>query len=151
MPRMMLNDEYWSKLEKILLQESIYNKRNLRMTVEGILYRMRVGCPWRDLPRVFGCWNSIYKRFNAWSLSRKWLHIFEALAIDPDWEWEFIDGRAMLKRKAIVLEQRVKNLKLKAKSRAGNTTKIHLAVDGYGLSVDREHEFCQISTYFEVL
>ncbi|SDX28881.1 transposase, partial [Nitrosomonas communis] len=55
MPRMMLNDEYWSKLEKILLQESIDNKRNLRMTVEGILYRMRVGCPWRDLPRVFGC------------------------------------------------------------------------------------------------
>jgi predicted secreted protein len=32
---MMLNDEYWSKLEKILLQESIDNKRNLRMTVEA--------------------------------------------------------------------------------------------------------------------
>ncbi|MCO6427690.1 transposase, partial [Nitrosomonas communis] len=52
MPRLMLNDEFWSKLEKILLQESIYNKRNLRMTVEGILYRMRVGCPWRDLPKA---------------------------------------------------------------------------------------------------
>ncbi|WP_430229249.1 transposase, partial [Nitrosomonas communis] len=92
MPRKVLNDEYWSKLEKILLQESIDNKRNLRMTVEGILYRMRVGCPWRDLPRVFGCWNSIYKRFNAWSLSRKWLNIFKALAVNPDWEWRFMDG-----------------------------------------------------------
>ncbi|SDW30672.1 Transposase [Nitrosomonas communis] len=120
----MLNDEYWSKLEEILPQESIDNKRNLRMTVEGILYRMRVGCPWRDLPQALGCWNSIYKRFNAWSSSRKWINIFKALAIDLDWEWEFIDGRAMLKRKAIVREQRVKNLKLKAKSRAGNTTKI---------------------------
>ncbi|SDZ07518.1 hypothetical protein SAMN05421755_11019, partial [Nitrosomonas sp. Nm33] len=38
MPRLMLNDELWSKLEKILLQEAIYNKRNLRMTVEGMLY-----------------------------------------------------------------------------------------------------------------
>ncbi len=38
MPRLMLSDEFWSKLEKILLQEAIYNKRNLRMTVEGILY-----------------------------------------------------------------------------------------------------------------
>ncbi len=121
---MMLNDEYWSKLEEILPQESIDNKRNLRMTVKGILYRMRVSCPWRNLPQAFGCWNSIYKRFNAWALSRKWIHIFKALAIDLDWEWEFIDGRAMLKRKAIVREQRVKNLKLKAKSRAGNTTKI---------------------------
>ena len=37
MPRLMLNDEFWSKLEKILLQEAIYNKRNLRMTVEGML------------------------------------------------------------------------------------------------------------------
>jgi transposase len=54
MPRLMLNDEFWSKLEKILLQEAIYNKCNLRMTVEGMLYRMRVGCPWRDL--ALGFW-----------------------------------------------------------------------------------------------
>jgi IS5 family transposase len=45
---------------------------------------------------------------------------------------------AMLKRKAIVREQRVKNRKLKAKSRADNTTKIHLAVDGYDLPVEFE-------------
>ncbi len=51
MPRLMLSDEFWSKLEKILLQEAIYNKRNLRMTVEGMLYRMQVGCPWAVIPR----------------------------------------------------------------------------------------------------
>jgi hypothetical protein len=33
MPRLMLSNEFWSKLEKILLQETIYNKRSLRMTV----------------------------------------------------------------------------------------------------------------------
>lgn len=38
---------------------------DLRMTVEGILYRMRSGCPWRDLPEAFGRWNTVYKRFNA--------------------------------------------------------------------------------------
>ncbi len=42
MPRLMLNDEFWSKLEKILLQEAIYNKRNLRMTVEGMLIECRL-------------------------------------------------------------------------------------------------------------
>jgi len=68
MPRLMLSDEFWSKLEKILLQEAIYNKCNLRLTVESVLYRMRVGCPWRDLPEAFGCWNSICKRFNACDL-----------------------------------------------------------------------------------
>lgn len=45
MPRLLLTDEFWSKLRKILLQESIYNKRDLRMTVEGMLYRMRTGFP----------------------------------------------------------------------------------------------------------
>lgn len=29
-------------------EQGIYHKPNLRKTVEGILYRMRVGCPWRD-------------------------------------------------------------------------------------------------------
>ena len=72
MPRLMLSDELWLKLKKILLQQAIYHKPDLRMTVEGMRYRMRVGCPWRDLPDVFGGWNSIYKRFNAWSAAGKW-------------------------------------------------------------------------------
>jgi hypothetical protein len=38
MPGLMLSDEFWPKPEKILLQEAIYNKRNLRMTVEGRAY-----------------------------------------------------------------------------------------------------------------
>ena len=37
----MLNDEFRSKLEKILLQEAIYNKRNLRMTMDWGLYKYR--------------------------------------------------------------------------------------------------------------
>ncbi|EPL3076742.1 transposase, partial [Pseudomonas aeruginosa] len=72
MPRLLLNDEHWSKLREILLHKAIYNKRDLRMTVEGMLYRMRTGCPWRDLPKEFGNWNKVYKRFNAWSAAGKW-------------------------------------------------------------------------------
>jgi transposase len=47
----MLKDERWSKLKQIMLQHKIYNKRNLRMIVEAMFYRMCVGCPWRDLPK----------------------------------------------------------------------------------------------------
>jgi transposase len=120
-----------------LLQEAIYNKRNLRLTVEGMLYRMRVGCPWRDLPEAFGSWNSIYKRFNAWSLSSKWLRIFKALSIDPDCEWEFIDG-SYVKAHQHSAGAADKEPQAIGKSRAGNTTKIHLAVDSYGLPADFE-------------
>ena len=49
MARHKLSDEHWSKLRTIMREQGIYDKPNLRKAVEGILYRMRVGCPWRDL------------------------------------------------------------------------------------------------------
>jgi transposase len=71
----MLNDELWFKLREIMLQHGIYDKPNLRMIFEAMLYRMRVGCPWRDLPSDFGCWNSIYQQFNRWSSKNKLMYI----------------------------------------------------------------------------
>jgi hypothetical protein len=47
MARLMLSDELWSKLQENMLQHRIYDKPNLRLMVEAILYRMRVGGPWR--------------------------------------------------------------------------------------------------------
>lgn len=38
-----------------------------RVAVEGIIYRFRTGCPWRDVPTDFGAWQTIYRRFNTWS------------------------------------------------------------------------------------
>ena len=61
MARLMLNGEQWSTLRKIMRDHGVYNKPNLRMMVEGMLYRMRVGCPWRDHPAECGAWNSIYQ------------------------------------------------------------------------------------------
>jgi transposase len=53
MLRLMLNEERWSKLREIMLEHKIYDKANLRRIVEAMLYRMRVGCPVRDLPIDF--------------------------------------------------------------------------------------------------
>ena len=134
MPRTMLTDEHWAKLRPIFLQQGIYDKRHLRQTIEGILYRMRVGCPWRDLPDAFGNWNRIYKRYNAWSASGIFHFIFSALSADTDTEWEFIDGSYVKAHQhsagAASLDEQAIGL-----SRGGNTTKIHLAVDSYGLPI----------------
>lgn len=72
MARQILTDEHGSKLKCILRAESIYDKPNLRLTVEGMLYRMRTGCPWRNLPDVFGAWNAVYKRFRTWCQKGQW-------------------------------------------------------------------------------
>ena len=92
MVRLMLNDELWSKLWTIMRQNGVYDKPSLRQTVEAILYRMRVGCPWRDLPSDFGNWNSIYKKFNYWSKNNILMSIFYCLITDPDFENKFVDG-----------------------------------------------------------
>ena len=137
MPRLLLNDELWPKLQEILLHKAIYNKRDLRMTVEGMLYRMRTGCPWRDLPKAFGNWNKVYKRFNAWSAAGKWLKVFKVLVVEPDLEWAFIDG-SYAKAHQHSAGAASGNDEAIGKSRAGNTSKIHLVVDAYGLPIEVE-------------
>ena len=135
MPRLMLSDEFWSKLREIMLQHRIYDKPNLRKIVEGMLYRMRVGCPWRDLPAEFGCWNSIYQQFNRWSSKNKLMKIFKSLVDVPDLEWEFIDGRIVKAHQHSTGAAGGKDEAI-GKSVAGNTTKIHMAVDAYGLPIE---------------
>ena len=137
MLRLMLNDELWSKLKKIMLQHRIYDKSNLRMIVEAMLYRMRVGCPWRDLPSEFGAWNSIYQKFNRWSSKGKFMSLFKALVQEPDREWEFIDG-SMVKAHQHSAGGASEENQAIGKSRGGNTTKIHRAVDAHGLPIDFE-------------
>ncbi|MEC7118784.1 MAG: IS5 family transposase [Pseudomonadota bacterium] len=134
MPRFMLNDQHWAKLKPIFVQQAIYDKPNLRLTVEAMLYRMRVGCPWRDLPPEFGRWNSLYKRYNDWSEKGVFQRVFSLLSHDSDTEWIFIDGSYVKAHQhsagAATSHQEAVGL-----SRGGKTSKIHLAVDAYGLPV----------------
>jgi transposase len=137
MPRLMLTDEHWSKLRSIMREHGIYHKPNLRMIVEGILYRMRVGCPWRDLPSKFGSWNSIYQQFNRWSSKNKLINIFKSLVNEPDLEWELIDASIVKAHQHSAGAASDEDQAI-GKSVAGNTTKIHMATDAYGLPIDFE-------------
>jgi transposase len=132
MARQTLKDEDWPKLKSILLGQGVYDKPDLRTTVEGILHRIRVGCPWRDIPEVFGHWNSVYKRFRAWSQKGTLMRVFQALVRDPDREWIFIDG-TYTKAHQHSAGAPGSDPQAIGKSRAGQTTKIHLLVDAFGL------------------
>ena len=92
MPRTMLTDKLWLKLNPILLDLNIYDKPSLRNIVEGILYKMRIGIPWRDIPKRFGRHKTIFKTFSRWSKNSKLLKLFKKLSQDIDCEWLFIDG-----------------------------------------------------------
>ncbi|CAH1651149.1 hypothetical protein CHELA1G11_10312 [Hyphomicrobiales bacterium] len=57
------------------------------MFVEAVLWIVRTGSPWRDLPDVFGEWNSIFRRFSRWSRKGVWWRILAAMSNDPDFEY----------------------------------------------------------------
>jgi transposase len=66
--------------------------RDNRMFVEGVLWIVRTGSPWRDLPEAFGDWNSVFRRFSRWSIKGVWYRVFEAMSDDPDFEYLIIDS-----------------------------------------------------------
>jgi transposase len=135
MARLMLSDELWSKLKWIMQQHRIDDKPNLRMIVEAIVYRMRVGCPWRDLPIEFGFWHSMYQQFNRWSAKNTLMTIFKDLVQEPELEWEFIDGSIVRAHQHSSGAAGEDNQAI-GKSVGGNTTKIHMAVDACGFPID---------------
>ena len=42
----ILTNEQWSMLKNKLLEAGVYHKKKLRLTVEGILFKLKSGCPW---------------------------------------------------------------------------------------------------------
>lgn len=75
------------------------------------------------------------QKFNEWSKKGKWLTLFKTLTQEPDTEWIFIDGSYVKAHQHSAGAQGVEPQAI-GKSRAGNTTKIHLAVDSYGLPIE---------------
>lgn len=135
MPRLMLKDEHWEILYIAMLNTGrVYDKPEHRMTMEGILYRMRTGLPWRDLPKEFGGWSKVFRRFNLWSAKGVLSQVFIQLAESDDVEWLFIDGSIVSAHQHGTGAASVSNEDI-GKSRGGNSTKIHLAVDSGGLPV----------------
>jgi transposase len=55
-----------------------------RQVVEGAIYRLRAGIPWRDLPAEFGAWQTVHRRHRAWSLDGTWDRILAELIAEAD-------------------------------------------------------------------
>lgn len=54
MPRRMLSNDQWKMLSKLMsFTGRVYRKCDHRKTFEAILYRMRTGCSWHDIPEFF--------------------------------------------------------------------------------------------------
>lgn len=61
-------------------------KLDNRTALNAILWLMRSGAPWRDLPERYGSWKTVYSRFRAWVSSGLFEQVFLELIDDPDME-----------------------------------------------------------------
>jgi transposase len=95
MNRLILSDEQWERVAPHLpgkVGDPGRSGSNNRMFLEAVLWIVRTGAPWRDLPPTFGQWNSVFQRFRRWTLKGVFNRIFQILSGDPDFEYAMIDG-----------------------------------------------------------
>ena len=75
MSRGDLSEAEWRLLKDLLPAERGRKSRpahDNRPIVNGILWRIRTGAPWRDVPEKYGKWMTVYQRFRRWSAAGIW-------------------------------------------------------------------------------
>src|SRR3989442_1641639 len=96
-----LTDEQWTLVEplvEIAPAKTGRPRRSAREMLNGIIWILRTGAPWRDLPERFGPWQTVYDHFSTWRRSGTFERILEALQIrlnregKIDWDLWCIDG-----------------------------------------------------------
>jgi transposase len=133
--RMVLRDDQWARMAPLLpgkVGDPGRSAADNRLFLEAVLWIVRVGAPWRDLPEYFGHWNSVFQRFRRWVRSSVFDQIFEALSQDADFEYVIVDGTIVrVHQHGTGASGGTQNQAI-GRSRGGLTTKIVALVDALG-------------------
>jgi putative transposase len=89
-----ISDELWTLIEPVLPSGGHQGRpwNDHRLTLEGIIWRFRVGSPWRDLPDHFGGWQSVWERHRRWSDDGTYVRIFAVVrAAAPERDKELLN------------------------------------------------------------
>lgn len=82
-----LTDEQFALLEPLLPDRAPRRGGRWvdhRQVINGVLWRTRTGCPWRDLPAQYGNWKTVYNRHRRWSGDGTWARLLAGLRRDSD-------------------------------------------------------------------
>jgi putative transposase len=96
-------DELWERIEPILAQDcppkpTGRKHADWRRCLNGIIFRMRTGCQWNQLPKRFGDDSTVHRWFQRWNKNGVMERIWAALVEECEelggvsWEWQSADG-----------------------------------------------------------
>jgi transposase len=77
-----LSDKEWEVLEPLVPavksggHPAVHSRREI---MNAILYVLRTGCQWRNLPHDFPAWGTTYTYYRRWRMEGTWQHIHDAL------------------------------------------------------------------------
>lgn len=93
--RYELSEAQWARIEPMLPGKASDPGRTAgdnRLFVNGVLWVLRSGARWSDLPERYGKYKTVHKRFSRWARAGVWERIFTLLARDRDNEYLMIDS-----------------------------------------------------------
>lgn len=77
-----LTDEHWEQVRPLLPPQKPQTGRpavDHRLVVEGMLWVVRTGSSWRELPERFGPWSTVASRYQRWVKEGLWARILQVL------------------------------------------------------------------------
>jgi transposase len=96
-----LTDAQWEKLRPLLPPQKPRTGRPAKdhhTVLNGILWIMRTGSPWRSLPERYGSWKTVSSRFYRWQQAGVWDRILAEVQRQSDaegridWSLHFVDS-----------------------------------------------------------
>ncbi|WP_312879816.1 IS5 family transposase [Actinomadura luteofluorescens] len=150
MRRHELTDAAWRRIEPLLPAQPARGGRwaDHRTVLNGILWKLATGAPWRDLPERYGNWKTVYERYRRWAADGTFDAILTHVQVHDDSVGR-IDWTVSFDSTIVRAHQHAAGARKKGnragrtrhrggsqalgRSRGGLTTKVHLAVDGRGM------------------
>lgn len=150
MSRHDLTDSEWNVIRQFLPRERTGKAgrpwKPHRQVISGILFVLRTGVPWTDLPTEYGNFKTAYNRFRRWVKSGLWLKIFRSIIGrllkegEIDFELWCVDGTVIRAHrvaagalKGDLSSEENSEKQALGRSRGGYSTKLHFLTDGQGI------------------
>lgn len=93
--RYELSEAQWRRIEPMLpgkVGDPGRTAADNRLFINGVLWVLRSGARWSDLPDRYGKYKTVHKRFTRWARAGVWEGIFAILSRDRDNEYLMIDS-----------------------------------------------------------